>query len=298
MKLQKLDRNKCPVVTLLDDALLEKRLSEALCRKKVCSEQWYREPEKWYSLTSFNNPYITIHSEFLLLEKNRVRLSEFAGKSTLVFYGVGTGDTESLFVKWMLENSKHAEVIAVDATRTYIERFAMISLNLENMVAGSEVSFLGLHALFEGLKRDMLHPENSKYKKRVHICLGNTTGNFEQGEIFGIFGRLAEKGEYLILGAHLSHDLEKTLRSYDTPLVSNFVFSSIKHKFSDKGIGDIEWKINKKENSIEAWLGDVNIFRSKKYTLDEIRALAKSSGFEFIEEYNDGNSAIVVLRKK
>jgi hypothetical protein len=41
--------------------------------------------------------------------------------------------------------------------------------------------------------------------------------------------------------------LEKMLKSYDNPLISDFVFSSIMHRFPGKTIADIEWKINKVE---------------------------------------------------
>jgi uncharacterized SAM-dependent methyltransferase len=278
--------------------LLERRLSLSLKSKRIGSEQWYRKPEEWYSLTSFNNPYQTIYSELRLLEKYSGQISRAIGKSALVFYGVGTGDTEAVFARWMLETYGYAEVIAIDAIRPFLERFAFILSNLRRQKDGSIVAFAGLQTLFEQLSRDMILPENSVFGSNAHVCLGNTVGNFEQREIFNIFQRLVKKDELLVLGVHLSSNLKKTLKFYSNPLVSRFVFSSIKHRFPGKSIASIRWLANEEEHSIEAWLGDINVFRSRKYAAGEISETAKKHRFALEQECNDKNAAIVLLRKR
>jgi len=298
MLLQKLNPENNLIVTDIDDNYLEERLSSSMKENKITSEQWYRKPENWYSLTSFNNPYKTIYSELVLLGKNRAKILNAIGKSTLVFYGVGTGDTEGIMAKWLLDKYNYAEVIGIDAIKTYLESFVQILSNVSHEKPSSELSFLGLNTLFERLERKSLLPENSVFRKNTHICLGNTTGNFPQKMIFTLFRSLMKKDELLILGLHRSNNLKKTLKSYAHPLFSEFIFAPIKHKFPKTSIHDIEWKINPEENSVEAWLGRINIFNSRKYTPMKISELSKKHNFTPVTQFTDKNTLITILKKK
>lgn len=298
MILQKVQEGKANIIPRISKELLETRLSESIAKGSIYSEQWYRKPEGWYRLTSFNNPYRAIHSELPLIERNRENLFKYTEKARLVFYGVGTGDTESVFVKWLLEKFDYAEVIAVDSEAVYLDGFEKMMLSIKNDRNSSAIPFLGLNLLFEGLQRETICPENSIFPRNTHICLGNTVGNFDQKHIFGIFERLVKKDEHMILGAHLFSSQEKIMKRYMTPLFLDFIFPPVKHKFPKNKQEDIEWRFNKTENSAEAWLGQTRIFRSKKYSVDEIKEMARKHNFEYLEHFDDGNCAIVVLTKK
>ncbi len=290
MGLARLGREKCKIVSRIDSAYLDKRLFQEVRKGELGSEQWYRQPEKWFALTSYNNPYKTIHSELVLLRENSGKLAKSIGGNRLVFYGVGTGDTESFIVESALKRNKACEVIAIDVNKTYLERFFSMLSNLLHENPGAEISCLGFHDLFENMEQ-----KDIGERKACHVCLGNTVGNFDQGEIFAVFKKLSRKGERLILGLHLASDMQRILKAYRTPLMNDLLFTTVKQYFPGKSQEDIEWRVN--GLLVEGWLGQTRLLKSEKYTIKAVKNLGREHGFNFLQEFNDGNAAIVLMER-
>jgi len=282
----------CKIVSRIDSAYLDKRLRQSIKQGWLGSEQWYRNPEKWFALTSYNNPYKTIHSELAILRKNRDKLLREISEKALVFYGVGTGDTEAFILELVLKANKSPKVIAIDVNKTYLERFFLMVPNLLYENPQAEFSCIGFHDLFENMQPSDLKGRGAA----CHICLGNTVGNFDQNEIFGIFKRLSKKGDKLILGVHLASDMHKILKAYENALMTDLLLDSVKTCFPNKSPEEIKWKINGLQ--IEGWLGQTRLLKSKKYTIEALKKLAKEHGFQFLQEFNDGNAAIVTMERK
>lgn len=281
----------CKIVSRIDSNCLDKRLKQTLEQGEVGSEQWYRNSEKWFALTSYNNPYKTIHSELVILRQNRNKLLKEINGKALVFYGVGTGDTESFLVELVLEKNSRCELIAIDVNKTYLKRFfQMISILQKNNEAN--ISCLGFHDLFENMQAS----DFNSLKQACHICLGNTVGNFGQEQIFGLFKGLCRKGDKLVLGLHLASDMQKILNAYNNPFLNDLLFTSVKKHFPNKTQEDIKWKINGLQ--VEAWLDQTRLLKSEKYKISQLKNLAKKHGFQFQTQFNDGNAAIVVMEKK
>src|SRR3989344_6232787 len=105
---------KTKVLKKISQQQLDKKLKLNLENKYVEGEQWFKNPELWYELTAFSNPYITVYSELVLLIQNLNKISGFLSDHALVFYGLGTGDTEIILVNSLLSKEKSINVVGIE----------------------------------------------------------------------------------------------------------------------------------------------------------------------------------------
>ena len=175
---------KTKVLTKISQQHLDKKLKLNLENKYIEGEQWFKNPELWYELTAFSNPYITVYSELVLLIQNLNKISGFLSDRALVFYGLGTGDTEIILVNSLLLKEKSINVVGVEIQARFIEGFIQSLQNIALENDEYKINFLGIHGLFQETAREDLKISD---KKQAHIILGNTIGNFREDDIFQIF---------------------------------------------------------------------------------------------------------------
>ncbi len=268
-------------------------------KKWIGGEQWFRNPENWYAITAYANPYKTPYSEMVILNNNEEDLAEMLSWYKKVFYGVGVGDSEILPIKWDLKKNKHSEIIAIDLSEKFLFGFMQSLKNLRLEFPDGDIQFKGLVDLFENIKREDFKLKRENYHKVAHICLGNTVGNFRQEEIFSIFKKNMQKNDLLMLGIQLAENPERILLQYsNNPLFEKLILDSLKE--GNKNV-KINWRYDRTDDIVEAWAGDVMVFRSKKYNLSKLRQFAKRFGFRIVKEYKyqngEGGFAIIAFKK-
>jgi len=274
---------------------LDKRLKEGIERKLISGEQWFRKPENWYSITAYANPYKTPYKELKILLRNSKELKPILTKTLKVFYGIGIADSENIINEWDLQKQKYSEAVVIDAINQFIEGSVQGLQNLVYEYPKSKIMFKGLNAIFEDLSRKDLIPSNRKFKQTTHICLGNTVGNFEQEEIFGMFKDNMIKNDLLLLGFQLDTNVEKILSQYKkNPKFKKLILGSIGKKIKIK---KLIWKWNSKGNQIEAWSSDVLVFRSKKYNNPQFKKFIQKYPFKILKEFTDKDVIVYLLKK-
>lgn len=295
------------IIPGITNSELDKRLEHQLKEKSIRPEQWFREPTNWYEISSYINPYRAITDEIGILFHHEKELSRIINKTLKVFWGVGIADSEIFPVIWDLKSNAYVEINAIDVIQYFLHGFILCLKNLRKRdYPDGRIMFVGNNTLFETTKKDRIKPPNAVYRTATHVCFGNSIGNFDQNEIFEIFKRNSEKGDYLLVGYHLFRDPRKILNLYEgNPRYERFVteplsraggfraFSRIWRRL--KGI-EIEWKYNPKTDFVEARLGNILVFRSKKYVPEKLQKHARKFGFSHVETYTQGDSAISLFK--
>ncbi len=279
----------------ISESELNERLKEQINEKIVHGEQWFRNPYLWYAMVANSNPYFTLESELNLLRKNSEKITKLISKKTQIFYGVGTGDSEMEIVNEELNRNKYVEVIAIDVINHFLEKFASGLLNKSKDNRKFCILFRGINALFQQIGSKDLDTNKSKYKNRVHICLGNTVGNFKnQNEILKIFESNSNCGDLLLLGFQLNKRLEVILERYKNA----YGFNKLILNFIDNpDYSKLKYNINYEKSRIEGWYGDLLVFCSKKYNPSELSSELRKFSFELLFEVNDENCCIQIYKK-
>jgi len=276
----------------------EKRLDElkqkGLEQGMLGAEQLFRKPANWYALSAYSNPYKTVYSEMGLINNHKNGIMDVVSGKQKVFYGIGTGDTEMLPVIWDLNKHGSCDIIGIDVSEQFLRGFSQGLENIKLEFPHSKIAFKGLVSLFEDIVREDLHME--KEELMAHFCLGNTIGNFNQKEIFSIFDRNMAKEDVLVLGVQLNHKPQNMLLQYSkNPLIRKFVCDAI-----GKGV-DLNWRYDRSNGCIEAWVDDLQVFRSKKYDVDKLVKFAHRFGLQKIHSFSVrdyfGGFGLVVLKK-
>lgn len=314
-KFAKIRSNSCDEISILECIAVEeldRRLKEELRRKVIGSEQWYRDPNCWRRVR-VSPTYKGPDAEETLLDENRVILSEYLHGTRRVFYGLGTGHTEIIPVRWALKesaaNSGHCEVIAVDVACEFLEDFASELRQLVRQIPNGSISYLGIHDLFELFDYPTLvrHLQGTSTSASSFLCFGNTVANFDPDEIFDTFSRNASPNDLVLIGFHKGESPQKAVDLYKSipgfrALVSS-LFDKIRALFqnADKPTSQpgsaMEWRFNPSGNWIEAVAEDTILFRSKRYTGEELVALGKQHGFHDSKVWENTYAGLVLLRK-
>ena len=294
------------ILQKINDFQLDKRLEQQHKEKFIKPEQWFREPTNWYELSSYTNPYRSVTDEIGILFRHEEELSQMINKTLKVFWGVGIADSEIFPAIWELKTNSYIEINAIDVVRYFLEGFILCLKNLRRDYPDGQIMFVGSNALFEEFEKESIKPVNSIYRTATHICFGNTIGNFDQDEIFEIFRRNSDKGDYLLIGYHLLKNPQKILSLYEhNPRFESFItepinrtrrfgtFSRIWRRL--RGV-EVEWRYNKESGYIEARLGEFSLFRSKKYIPEKLQEYAKKFGFTHIVTHTQGDSAISLFK--
>lgn len=278
---------------------LDQRLTEQLKTGHIEGDQWFRDFQEWLVI-AFNNPYTFKYSnsELYLLLKHRKEIFPLIKNHLQIHYGVGVGETELELVRWQLEATNYIEISAIDINGVFLELF------LENLkykqieYPKSKILFKGYNTTFQNTTFDDFEFTNAKFKKKVHICLGGTIGNFRhQEEIWSIFKRNAEVGDKLLLGFQLDTHIKEAFRKYK----NNKYYPHFVLNYFDEQIDPtkIKWKLEQKTGFILMNYKGIEVFRTKKYNLNKLFHELKNFDFslqsKWIDEYN--NSCIAIFEK-
>ena len=279
--------------------VLEERLSTDLKAGNLRSEQWFRNSLLWYKLAvSYNNPYNHrhVHSELFLLHEHKHELMQYFDDALLVFYGVGVGDTEIEVVDWVLSSRKYAELVGIDVNMDFIDAFISGLRNKCFEDDEYKVMFKAYNALFDQVSATDFAFENSRCTKKVHICLGNTIGNFsDQHAVFQMFSDNCLPEDLLVLGIQLDTDIDTLLRKYSQSLrFARFIMNCM----PDADVSQLMWCVD--DNAVKAFYHEKEVFRSKKYDADELSSEIAAYGFkvkaQVIDEYK--NSCVQVYERR
>jgi len=279
---------------------LDQRLTEQLKTGHIEGDQWFRDFQEWLVI-AFDNPYNFKHSnsELILLERYRQEIFSGIKNYLQIHYGVGVGETELNIVKWQLEESNLAEIAAIDINGVFLELFLENLKNKKIEFPKSQILFKGYNTTFQNTTLDDFNFSNSKFKNKVHICLGGTIGNFRhQEEIWSIFRRNTEKGDKLLIGFQLNNHINEAFLKYKTnKYYPRFVLNYFDEKI-DKT--KIKWQVEKKSGFILMNYKGMEVFRTKKYNLAKLIQELKKFSFilenKWVDEYN--NSCIVIFKRR
>ena len=214
-------------------------------------------------LSHFDNSLTAISSKFFKDEKCLARqigqtILNRDGFKVIFNHGIFNPDFPSNIVRneFVLDYDCFSDAIEYNEYQAIIEK---MHLEIQN--------------LFEKLQRPMISPANSQYHNKVFVCLGSTIGNFDNGnKIFKVFSTLAAPGDRLLVGYQTNKYLPVIFEKYQRhagyrTLIGNFLPPGERQK--------IEWRLNTKASSVEAWYKKTQLFRSKKYSSKEVASCAK-----------------------
>ena len=280
---------KIKIINKLPWSYLNKRLRKEIKQKYVSSEQLFRNPDSWYALTAYSNPYKTVYSELALLEQNAKKINQFIKNKNLVLYGIGTGDTEMALIGGVLKENNQIKIIGIDVQKKFIDNFIHSLKNLDLESYKYKLDFVGIAGLLQDIKRDDLGSISDKF---VHAILGSTIGNFPKEEIWNVLKKLSNRTDLLIVGFHTDTNLKEKFKQYST----NKVFEEFIRK-NLPSIKKVVWKLNKKESQIEGWANDILVFHSRKTSPKAMMKDARAYGFKNLFSVDDDNSCIQVFKK-
>ena len=210
------------ILRKIDNCRLSKKLKQNIEDKYIESEQWFNRPDLWYRLTAFSNPYITVYSELILLNKHNNLIKKLP--STLIFYGLGTGDTEIRMVNSIILKNKEINIIGIDVQEDFITGFIQSLNNICYEDNKYNINFVGIKGLFQELQKSDFDIFNGR---KAHIVLGNTIGNFKCSEIFRIFSKTSNKKDILLIGFQTDTFIEKIFRQYkNNKMFNDFIKKS------------------------------------------------------------------------
>ena len=280
---------------------LAARLRQELRRHYVTSAQWFRVADLYLRLNHGNISPINIgvvHSELFHLQNNAQELAEFCSKRLFVYFGVGVGDTEMALADLVVQRQGRWEGVIVDANLVFLKMFVCSLAN--RALEGSRYKFhySAVQNLFEELQKPMISPANGQYPNKIFVCLGSTIGNFDNGnKIFNVFSALAAPGDRLIVGYQTNKYLPVIFEKYQRhtgyrTLIGNFLPINERQK--------IEWRLNEKASTVEAWYKKTQLFRSKKFSSKEVTSCAKNHDWrqKFLLSDSFGNVCLHGFQKK
>ena len=282
---------------------LDRRLSEQLKTGYIEGDQWFRDFQDWLVI-AFNNPYHFRHSnsELILLEYNRNEILSYIKNYLQIHYGVGVGEVELNLVRWQLEASNYAEIVAIDINSLFLELFLENLKNKQIEFPKAEILFKGYNTTFQNTTFEDFKFANAKFKKGVHICLGGTIGNFKhQEEIWSIFKRNTEKGDKLLLAFQLDNHIKEAFEKYkNNKFYPNFALNYLDYLDEAINPAEIKWKLDRKNSFILMNYRGIEVFRTRKYNLNKLIPELKNFGFSilknWIDEYN--NSCIAIFERE
>jgi len=279
----------------------ERRKKEEINKKLKGGEHCFRIADNWYRLNmGYTNPLncAKVHAELLLMEglskKDKLDMINLVKDKEFIFYGVGVGDTEIVPINWALDyKSPEVYITGIDVNREFLENFIIALKNKLIESPKSKIFYRAYHSLFEQINKKDL---NSNLLK-VHFCLGNTIGNFDnQDEVFKMFSNLSQKEDLLVLGIQLNRKLDMLFEKYkDNSLFQKFILNYV-----DKNEKvNLNWNLDKKNGIISAKYNDVEVFRTKKYNENKLKQDLEKNDFKLLKQWidQDENACIQIYKK-
>jgi len=258
--------------------------------KEISSAYWFNRADFWYKVSfGYNNPLNceNVHSELLLIQKWRKKIGNIINNSNIIFWGIGIGDTEMQTLDIQLQNHNKVNVIAIDINEEFLELFEH-NLMQKKFEGDNEITFYGIKEYFE--KVNLLKMDIYNTQKNIHCVLGSSIGNFNNLDtFFNILNRNILSGDKLFLGYQLNNNIELIFNKYrHNKCMLELIGNYLPH---DK-LNEIEWTLNKSESRIEAWLHDYQLFRSKKFSVDEVVQYANRNAYKSLNYLVDENKNI------
>lgn len=260
------------------------RLANDLKRKEINGAHWFRIAYYWFKVNfGYNNPlnYGNVHSELFLLNSIRNELIPVLASRPIVFLGIGTGDTEMALLDLQLDQNRFTEVIAVDINSEFLDLFGQ-SLKMRSYEnADFRIKYKPIRSYFEDIRFGDIHVPQTRFSGILLTVLGSTIGNYNNtGEFLQMLENFTSEGDGVLLSYQLNHHLKEIFEKYNrnpyyVDLIGNFLSESQKER--------IKWDLNFKASTVEAWLNDIQIFRSKKFHEDDV-AREVSSKYRFRSE--------------
>lgn len=276
---------------------LASKYKQAVANGGIPSMHWFRIAEKWRHLSfSYNNPYniISVHSEMFLLSGLAEEVTPYLRNRSLVFLGVGVGDTEMLLIEQILRGSPKLEIVAVDVNPEFLEDFGH---SLRNKSLENDKYSIRLHsiqAIFEEIEESSL--VLGVPGKRAFICLGHTIGNYiDTVDFIRVLQRLASPDDVVVLGYQLDTYARELFAKYKSnEIFSDFVLSYAPRKDKRK----LRWVFDDKKGTVTAKYQDTRVFFSRKFALGTVKRLMQAAGFEALVHTADTamNACILVGR--
>lgn len=255
---------------------------------------------KWYHIHTFNNPYNIgkPNAELALLLEYKAQIKKYLNGFPLIFWGVGKSDTEMELVNFQIEANKgFSQIVAIDVNYVFLSDFSNALCDKIKENHKIDIYFLGINSLFEKIGSKQLTCFN---RNKINVCLGNTFGNYVQTEeIIKLFKRNMIIGDYLLIGFQTDKLIEQIINRYKGNRYFEALFTEklpqhLKQNVKNKGIS---WRFNSNANQIEAYIGDIQVFRSKKYKPDEMKENINNFGFSFYKEFKDNYTTCLQLYK-
>lgn len=267
---------------------LRRMLSNHWDGKLLPSMHWFHNAPAWYHLCfSYNNPYnvASVHSELFALHQQIGRISDLMSNRTLIFLGTGVGDTEMFIVERVLKKEKEAEIVAIDVNGDFLADFenSLRSKQLEH--AEYQIKLQLIHGVFEETEADDI--DYGTPGGRAIICLGSTIGNYVDTQDFvDILVKLTSNGDLVLLGFQLDTYLNELFEKYKSnPLFQKFITSYLPRAKK----GELRWELDRRRSAVAAFVGDVQVFFSRKFKPDVLQPLMSRNGFNTL--FNEANSA-------
>lgn len=241
----------------------------------------------------------------------------------LVELGAGDGYKTKILLQYLQEKNSEFTYMPVDISENILDELV---LSLKGMFPYLDVEPLN-YEYFEALTK----LPGLTNRHNVIFFLGSNIGNFHLGEAQNFLRKIAQSGnsgDNLLLGVDLKKDPEIIRLAYDDPqgitrdfnlnllhrmnreLGANFVIDNFKHvAVYDEPSGEmLSFLESKKDQEVEFEAIEEVFFLtkgerihtevSKKYSKEEIRNLAASSGFEvvkfFVDQHNYFTNALLV----
>lgn len=268
------------------------QLVEDIHKKVIRGAHWFREAQLWIRITSaYNNPlnYGCVHSELSLIRQIENELAEFIGNKELIILGVGVGDTESSIVDIQLRRNNFSSIVGIDINTEFLNLFEN-SLKIRQCETPElKIEYQKIQGYFEDLS--VSHPfiDDNQHIPTLICMLGSTIGNYnDTGEILELLQEISKKGDLILLGYQLSYNIDSIYLKYKNnamfkDLIGNYLTLRERKR--------IRWCMNRNNSSIEAWLNDIQVFRSRKFEKNQLKEMTQqyklNSVKEWVDRYNN-----------
>ncbi len=258
-------------------------------KEVIDSAEWFHTANKWLKICfGYNNPinFDTIHSELYLLNEYEKELLKFINTNNVLFYGIGSGDTEMQVIDIMSNSYSQINCWGLDINLDFLDLFES-SVKMKKIENNDlTINYSKLHFHFEKFKRPT--QENINF-----FVLGSTIGNYNDiNEILDVFVNTSvSKDRFFIV-----HQTDKYIDSVFLKYKNNMLYNDLINT-KNLDVKQINWQF--KDMKIEATYNDIQLFRSVKYPPNVLVESFSKRGFKHIGGRIDdvGNLSILVFER-
>lgn len=282
------------------EEIVIQRLTHQLHEWYIEWEQWFRDYRNRMTIV-FHNPlnHKFSNNELMILYEYEKELYPLLQWHNHIHYGVGVWETELELIRRELEHNDNVNIIAVDTNKTFLELF------FHNLVYKIEeykkpIFHTSIHTLFQTLSpKDIVF---WNHNPTCHVCIWWTLGNFsDQHEMPHIFSKLSKPWDKVIVWYHLNTHFDEAFKKYSRNAYYHFFALDYLYKQNiSPDLSKIHRKADKNIHQISMFYDSLEVFRTKKYALDEMTQLFCQYWFVHTLTKTDRytNNAISIFEKK